>query len=445
MQQLDIQNLIIGFGKAGKTLAADLAQHGQKVILVEASEQMYGGTCINIGCIPSKKLLVEGERQQPLEDKEQAFQQAMQAKNGLIAKLRAANFTKLDSLDNVQVITAKARFVDEHTVLLQGRDGEFRVNAERIFINTGSQPVALNVPGADGEHIYDSTGILSLSQRPQRLIIIGAGYIALEFAFMYSQFGSAVTVVDVGDTFLPREDRDIADEMARVLKSRGVEIVLGAAVQRFEQSAVGTNAMTSQGNFTADAVLVAIGRRPNTDGLGLENAGIAVSERGFIQTDNQLRVKPHIWAMGDVAGSPQFTYISLDDYRIVREQLLAEGKRHTQDRLVFPTAVFTEPPLAQIGMTESQAAQSGRTYRVARLKAEAIPKAKVLNQTDGLLKAIIDNESDEILGVTLFCAEAHELINLFKAAIDHRIPAGYFKNQIFTHPTIAEGLNDLFA
>lgn len=445
MQHLDIQNLIIGFGKAGKTLAADLAQHGQQVILVEDSELMYGGTCINIGCIPSKKLLVEGERQAPLTDKNQVFQQAMQAKNGLIGKLRAANFNKLDNLDKVQVITAKARFADEHTVLLQGRDGEFRVNAERIFINTGSQPIALNVPGADGERIYDSTGILSLTQRPQRLVIIGGGYISLEFAFMYSNFGSKVTIVDVGDTFLPREDRDIAAEMARVLQQRGVEIVLDAAVQRFGQSAVETEVITSQGTFAADAVLVAIGRCPNTDGLDLQNAGIAVTERGFIQTDQQLRAKPHIWAMGDVAGSPQFTYISLDDYRIVREQLLGDGKRQTQDRLVFPTAVFTEPPLAHIGMTETQAANSGRNYRIASLKAEAIPKAKVLNQTDGLLKAVIDNDNDEILGVTLFCAEAHELINLFKTALEHRIPASYFKNQIFTHPTIAEGLNDLFA
>ncbi|MGR6979944.1 hypothetical protein ACUHGC_00585 [Testudinibacter sp. P27/CKL/0425] len=149
--------------------------------------------------------------------------------------------------------------------------------------------------------------------------------------------------------------------------------------------------------------------------------------------------------MGDVAGSPQFTYISLDDYRIVREQLLGEGKRSCKDRVVFPTAVFTEPPLAQIGMTETQAASSGKEYRVVSLKADAIPKAKVLAQTDGLLKAVIDTQTDQILGVTLFCAEAHELINLFKMAMDNQIPASYLKNQIFTHPTIAEGLNDLFA
>lgn len=444
MQQLTIQNLVIGFGKAGKTLAADLAKHGQEVILVEASEQMYGGTCINIGCIPSKKLLVEGKNG-ATENHELQFQQAMTAKNGLIGKLRAANFAKLDNLDNVRVITASARFQDEHTLLLEGRDGQFSVTAERIFINTGSVPASLPVPGADGARIYDSTGILSLSERPQRLLIVGAGYIALEFAFMYSNFGSEITIVDVGDTFLPREDRDIAEEMARILRERGVNIVLNTTVQRFEEQADATKVVTSQGEFTADAVLVAIGRRPNTADLGLENADIALTERGFIQTDELLRVKPHIWAMGDVAGSPQFTYISLDDYRIVREQLLGEGKRSCKERVVFPTAVFTEPPLAQIGMTETQAASSGKEYRVVSLKADAIPKAKVLAQTDGLLKAVIDTQTDQILGVTLFCAEAHELINLFKMAMDHQIPASYLKNQIFTHPTIAEGLNDLFA
>ncbi|KAE9528327.1 FAD-dependent oxidoreductase [Testudinibacter aquarius] len=445
MQQLNTQNLIIGFGKAGKTLAADLAKHGQQVILAEASEQMYGGTCINIGCIPSKKLLVEGEQNAAIADKNHVFQQAMQAKNSLVTKLRAANFSKLDALDNVQIITAKARFEDQNTVLLSGRDGEFRVTAERIFINTGSLPVELNIPGADGKQIYNSTGILSLNTHPKRLVIIGCGYISLEFAFMYHQFGAKVTIIDSGNTFLPREDRDIADEMTRVLQARGVDIILGADVKRFEQHSNKTQVITSQGTFSADAVLLAVGRRPNTDGLALENAGIGLTERGFIKINSQLQAAPHIWAMGDVAGSPQFTYISLDDYRIVREQLLGEGKRNTQDRPHFPTTVFTEPPLAQIGMTESQAAKSGRPYRVATLRAEAIPKAKILNQTDGLLKAIIDSDNNQILGVTLFCAEAHEIINLFKMAMDHHIPADYLKNQIFTHPTISEGLNDLFA
>ena len=420
------QNLIIGFGKAGKTLAADLANHGQSVVLVEQNDQMYGGTCINIGCIPSKKLLVEGA-------KHHDFQAAMQAKNSLIPKLRAANFAKLDNMANVQVIHAQAQFQDEHTVILRGAQGEQTIRAERIFINTGATSNPLNVAGADHPRVHYSTEMLSLAERPERLVIIGGGYISLEFAFMYQQFGSQVTILDNSPVFLPREDRDIAEEMLRVLNSRQINVL--------------QSVQTNQGDFAADAVLVAIGRQPNTAALSLENAGIATTERGFIATDAQCRVlgKDHIWAMGDVAGSPMFTYISLDDYRIVRDQLLGNGTRSRNDRATFPTTTFTEPPLSHIGLTETVAAQSGRSYKVLKLKTEAIPKAKILGQTDGLLKAIVDSESGEILGVTLFCAESHEIINLFKMAIDHKIPASYIKNQIFTHPTIAEGLNDLFA
>ena len=416
------QNLIIGFGKAGKTLAADLAKHGQQVVLVEQSAQMYGGTCINIGCIPSKKLIVESEQRGHNADKAAVFAAAMNAKNTLIPKLRAANFAKLDNLDGVTVLNARAEFLDDRTVKLTDPDGgEQTLTAERIFINTGATP--------------------------RRLVIIGGGYIGLEFAFMFHAFGSEITILDGGDRFLPREDRDIAEEMLRVLNSKGIKVLQGVKIEAFRDNTADTSVITSQGEFTADAVLVGVGRVPNTQGLGLTNAGIKTDQRGFILVDDHLRVqgKNHIWAMGDVAGSPMFTYISLDDYRIVREQLFGDGKRNRADRTPFPTATFTEPPLAHIGLTETAAQQSGREVKVLKLKADAIPKAKILNQTDGLLKAVVDAHSGEILGVTLFCAEAHEIINLFKMAIDHRIPATYIKNQIFTHPTIAEGLNDLFA
>ena len=452
MQTLSTQNLIIGFGKAGKTLAADLAQHGQDVILVEASDQMYGGTCINIGCIPSKKLLVEGQRRAACADSGDAvFSAAMQAKNGLIPKLRAANFAKLDNMEKVRVINARARFIDAQTVSITGavgdagEQGERQIRAERIFINTGSVPAVPPIPGVDGARVYDSTGILSLAERPKRMVIVGGGYIGLEFAFMYRAFGTEVTILDNLDEFLPREDRDIAGEMRRILEARGVKIQLGVKVERFDNTATETTVVTSGGSFAADAVLLATGRRANTQGLDLEKAGVRVDARGFIEVDDHLHATPHIWAMGDVAGSPQFTYISLDDYRIVRDELLGEGRRSRRDRAIFPTAVFTNPPLGHIGMTETAARKAGRPVKVSTLKAEAIPKAKVLGQTDGLLKAVVDAGSGEILGVTLLCAEAHEIINLFKMAIDNRVPAGYVRSQIFTHPTMAEALNDLFA
>lgn len=443
MEQINIPNLIIGFGKAGKTLAADLAKNGQKVILAERSNKMYGGTCINIGCIPSKKLLTEAERLKGADDKSATFLEIMQRKEMLIEALRDANLNKLTSLENVQVINAEARFLSPNTVQLTGTDKEYEIKAERIFINTGTHPTHLKIPGSNGKRIYDSTGFLSLEKLPQRVVIVGGGYISLEFASMYTALGSKVTILEAGNVFLAREDRDIADEMKRILEAKGVDIVLNAQTTAFEEEQDMTTVVTSQGHYPADAVLVGIGRRPNTENLDLQKAGITLDTRGFISVDDHLKAAPNIWAMGDVAGTPQFTYMSLDDYRIVRDQLFGEGKRNRKDRLSIPTSVFTYPPLSHIGMTETQAVQQGLDVTIKKLPANAIPKAKVLGQTDGMLKAIIDNQTGQILGATLFCAESHELINIIKMAIDNHIPASYIHNQIFTHPTMAEALNDL--
>ena len=445
MKTRTIAHLVIGFGKAGKTLAADLAKHGESVILVEQSATMYGGTCINIGCIPSKLLLVEGEKSERLSDKSAAFTAAMQRREQLTSALRAANYNKLASIPGVEVLTGKARFLSPHVVEVTTESGVEQIEAKQIYINTGARSAKLSLEGADDKRIYDSTGLLQLESLPKRLVIVGGGYISLEFACMYAAFGSQVTILEQGSVFLAREDRDVAEAMLAMLSDRGIQVILQAETQRFVPAEDAVTVVTSQGDYAAEAVLVAIGRRPNVEELNLEAAGVTLTPRGFIQVDEYLRAAPHIWAMGDVAGSPQFTYVSLDDYRIVRDQLFGEGKRTTRDRSLLPTSVFTTPALAQIGMTETQAAASGRPYEVKRLQTVAIPKAKVLGETHGLLKAIVDKETGLILGATLFCPEAHELINLLKLAMDHQVPASALHTQIFTHPTIAEALNDLFA
>ena len=445
MKTRTIAHLVIGFGKAGKTLAADLAKHGESVILVEQSATMYGGTCINIGCIPSKLLLVEGEKSERLSDKSAAFTAAMQRREQLTSALRAANYNKLASIPGVEVLTGKARFLSPHVVEVTTESGVEQIEAKQIYINTGARSAKLSLEGADDKRIYDSTGLLQLESLPKRLVIVGGGYISLEFACMYAAFGSQVTILEQGSVFLAREDRDVAEAMLAMLSDRGVQVILQAETQRFVPAEDAVTVVTSQGDYAAEAVLVAIGRRPNVEELNLEAAGVALTPRGFIQVDEYLRAAPHIWAMGDVAGSPQFTYVSLDDYRIVRDQLFGEGKRTTRDRSLQPTSVFTTPALAQIGMTETQAAASSHPYEVKRLQTVAIPKAKVLGETHGLLKAIVDKETGLILGATLFCPEAHELINLLKLAMDHQVPASALHTQIFTHPTIAEALNDLFA
>ncbi|SDE21621.1 FAD-dependent oxidoreductase [Riemerella columbipharyngis] len=445
MKKVNTQNLIIGFGKAGKTLAADLAKNGQKVILAEADDKMYGGTCINIGCIPSKKLLTEAEKLPKNDHNNCAFREIMERKNQLISALRKANYDKLDTIENVKIINAKAKFLAPKTVLLSGKDEDIEVFAERIFINTGASPAKLNIPGSQGSRIYDSTGFLNLDFLPKRIVIVGGGYISLEFATIYNALGSEVIILEAGEVFLAREDRDIAEEIYKTLTNRGIKILLNVQTNEFKETEKETTVFTSKGNFSTDAVLVAIGRRPNTYDLDLSKAGINTDQRGFIIVDDKLKASDNIWAMGDVAGSPQFTYISLDDYRIVRDQILGDGKRCRSDRKNIATSVFTFPPLSQVGMTETQAEKSGKEFIVKRMPATSIPKAKILGQTEGILKAIIDKSNGQILGATLFCAESHEIINLIKMAMDNGIPADYIKNQIFTHPTISEALNDLFS
>ncbi|MDH2923923.1 pyruvate/2-oxoglutarate dehydrogenase complex dihydrolipoamide dehydrogenase (E3) component [Nicoletella semolina] len=431
------KNLIIGFGKAGKTLAATFDKHGESTILVEESAQMYGGTCINVGCIPSKKLLFAGKKHD--------FASAMAQKTALISALRQANFKKVDDLANVEVINATASFVNDHTVELS--TGE-QITAERIFINTGAVSIMPKIAGIDGKRIYNSTQMLNLGDtqdsHPERLVIVGGGFIALEFAFMYQAFGSKVSIIELNDTLLAKEDDDVREVMQGLLAERGIEVHLGTSVEQFVEQDTHTEVLTNKLTLEADAVLVAIGRRANTDGLKLENTSVQLDERGYVVCNDKLKASDHIWALGDVAGSPQFTYISLDDYRIVVDDLFGSGTRSRNDRQIFPTSVFIEPPLSHIGMTEKQARASGRDYQVAKLPANSVPKAKIVNQTQGFLKAIIDKQTREILGVTLFCENSHEIINLFKLAMDNGIKADYFKSQIFTHPTISEAINDLF-
>lgn len=435
---IQTKNLIIGFGKAGKTLAGLFDKHGQSTVLVEQSEKMYGGTCINVGCIPSKKLIHEA--------KTDGFDEAMQNKDALISTLREANFNKINDLSNVRVITAQASFVDDNTVTLS--TGE-TVRAERIFINTGATPIMPNVAGVDGERIYDSTGLLNLGDTqktaPKRLVIVGAGFIALEFAFMYHAFGSQVSIVERSEEFLANVDDDVREIVLDLLDERGIELHLGQDVQEFRHQDTHTQVITDKLTLDADAVLIAIGRQPNTNSLNLQNTSVQLDERGYVVCDDKLKATNNIWAMGDVAGSPQFTYISLDDYRIVADDLFGSGTRQRADRNIFPTSVFITPPLSQIGMSEKQAQASGKNYRVAILAAQNIVKAKMTGNTKGLLKAVVDKDTNEILGVTLFCDDSHEIINLFKLAMDNGVKADYFKGQIFTHPTMSESLNDLFA
>ncbi|SDL93654.1 Pyruvate/2-oxoglutarate dehydrogenase complex, dihydrolipoamide dehydrogenase (E3) component [Catalinimonas alkaloidigena] len=441
MKQINTAILIIGFGKAGKTLAAYLGKKGIRTVLVEQSEKMYGGTCINIGCIPTKAMVLQAERHQP-------YAEALARKGELTSSLRHKNYQSVDQYASVDVITGKATFLHEHAVRVVLPDGsDVEITAERIFINTGTVPLLPDLPGREqSSRVYTSTTLLEQPVLPERLVIIGGGFISLEFASMYAQFGSQVTILDIAPVFLPREDEDMAAEVRSVLTGKGIEIVNSAHVQRIVPGETTDRIQVSiQGTprtMEADAILIATGRKAYTEGLNLEAAGVVTDARGFIPVNRLLQTNvAHIWALGDINGGPQFTYISLDDFRIVRDQLFGPRQRHTEDRQHVAFCVFVSPPYAHVGLREKEAAQQNLAYRVVKIPARVVPRTALLQQPEGMLKLLVDPETDQILGCTLFCAEAQELINTVRIAMKAGMTFGQLTNEIYTHPSMTEAFN----
>lgn len=447
--------VIIGFGKGGKTMAGALGAAGKKVALIEKSDRMYGGTCINVGCIPTKSLVyragLAAAKGGSFEEKAAAYKAAMEQKEDLTARLRGKNYQKLDSNPNITVIDGTASFQSPHVVEVEKDGRTFQVEGEQIFINTGSSAFIPPIEGLKGNpYVYTSEGLLNLTELPSRLVIIGGGYIGVEFSSIYASFGSKVTILQDGDIFLPREDEEIAGAVRESLESRGIRVMTGVKVKALEQA--GGKALVAVDNgkevqkLEAEAVLVATGRRPNTAGLNLEAAGVEIGPRGGIVTDDSLTTTaPHIYAMGDVRGGLQFTYISLDDFRIVKSKVLGDGSYTLKERGAVPYSVFLIPPFSRVGLSEKEAVEKGYKVKVARLAASAIPKAQVLEQPAGLLKAVIDEETGLILGAHLFCQESYEMINMIKLAMDAKVPYQVLRDTIYTHPTMSEAFNDLFA
>ena len=438
--------VVIGFGKAGKTLAAKFSKAGKSVALVEKDENMYGGTCINVGCIPSKRLITDASKSPigEFEKRAQYYKDTVVEKKKLTAALNKANYDKIAST-GVDIIDGMASFKDDHHIIVSTKDGNIEIEAEKFIINTGSVTVIPKIEGVDSKGVYTSESIMNLEELPKRLTIVGGGYIGLEFASMYADFGSKVTIVQDSDIFLPREDEDIAKNIREVLEAKGVEIITGAKVTKIEEGSLYYELAGAPKSLNSDAILLAVGRRPNTDGLGCENAGIKLTDRGAIETDKHLKTSANnIWAAGDVCGKLQFTYISLDDSRIIWDEIMGEDKRTTENRGAFSYSVFINPPFSRVGMSEKDAKAAGIEYRVLSLSANAIPKAKVLRKTDGLLKALVAADGT-VLGAELFCEESYEMINFIKLAMDYGIKARDIANFIFTHPTMSESLNDLFS
>ncbi|WP_419893940.1 FAD-dependent oxidoreductase [Ligilactobacillus salivarius] len=439
----EFKNIIIGFGKGGKTLAKNLAAKGESVLVVEKSKKMYGGTCINIACLPSKNLIINAQRGIKFED-------AVKQKNEMTTALRNKNYHMVADEETATVLDGTAKFIDNHTIEIVLDSGEkTKIKGERIFINTGATPIIPQVKGLkESKYILDSTAAMDQNSLPNELVILGAGYIGMEFASMFARYGAKVTVLDTNEKFLKREDDDISEMLFNDLSQDGIEFKLGAKVVEVKDLSDKVEIIYEingkKQTVKADKLLVATGRKPVTEGLGLENTDIELDERGAIKVDDYLRTTAeNVWAIGDVKGGPQFTYISLDDFRIIFDQLYGKGKRKVSDRNLVPYSVFITPALSRVGLNEVEAKNSKIEYKLFKLAATSIPKAKVIGNTRGMYKILVNPDTKEILGATIYGEESYEVINLIALAMKAKLPYTMLRDQIYTHPTMSEALNDV--
>lgn len=441
-------NLIIGFGKGGKTLAAWLAKHGEEVAIVERSDKMYGGACINVACIPTKSLIKNAEEKIP-------YQKAFNIKNELTSYLRGVNYENLEKLALATVITGEASFLssNEVQIKLNATNEEVMVHANRIFINTGSQPFLPSIEGlSTSKKVFTSISLLEQSVLAEKLAIIGGGFVGLEFADMYAKFGAEVTILETADTFLAKEDKDVADEIYKILTAKNIKILTGVSIEKIEDltnDEVSLQYKNMEGFelvLEASAILIATGRMPNTAGLNLDVAGVKINKRGYIEVDEFLKTSvSSIWAIGDSNGGPQFTYISLDDFRIIRDQLFDGSYISLKQRKQIASSVFITPQFAHIGLREKEAEEQGYDYKVAKLPVTSIPRARIDGDTKGFLKTIVDAKTNKILGCTLICVDANEMINTIQVAINAGLDYQVIRDTVFTHPSMTESFNDLYS
>lgn len=378
------------------------------------------------------------------------FEDAVKQKDEMTTALRNKNYHMVADEETATVLDGTAKFVDNHTIEIVLDSGEkTKIKGERIFINTGATPIIPQVKGLkESKYILDSTAAMDQNSLPNELVILGAGYIGMEFASMFARYGAKVTVLDTNEKFLKREDDDISEMIFNDLSQDGIEFNLGVKVVEVrdlsDKVEIVYEINGQKRTVKADKLLVATGRKPVTEGLGLENTDIKLDERGAIKVDDYLRTTAeNVWAIGDVKGGPQFTYISLDDFRIIFDQLYGKGERKVSDRKLVPYSVFTTPALSRVGLNEVEAKNKGIEYKLFKLAATSIPKAKVIGNTRGMYKILVNPDTEEILGATIYGEESYEVINLIALAMKAKLPYTMLRDQIYTHPTMSEALNDV--
>lgn len=452
--------IVIGAGQAGGPLSTALASAGHKTAIIE--REHVGGTCINEGCTPTKTM-VASARVAYLTRRAADYgvhydgnvtvdmTKVRQRKRDIVDSFRNGSQSRIESTDGVDLIFGEASFINSNTLQIKQNDGQTRlVEASKIFINTGCRPSRPPIEGLDAIPTLDSTSIMELDAVPEHLIAIGGGYIGLEFGQMFHRFGSKVTIIQRGEKLLALEDDDVADEVAKILREDGLELLLGVSPVRVEQTSDGKISLTvrtatGEQNISGSHLLLSSGRIPNSDKLNLEAAGIAADKKGFITVNEKLESNvPGIYALGDVKGGPAFTHISYDDFRIIRTNFIEGGNATTKQRLL-PYTMFIDPQLGRIGINESEAKAQGLNIKVAKMPMSYVARALELDESRGLMKAIVEADSGQILGATILGIEGGELMAVLQMAMMGKVPYTTLRDAIFAHPTLAESLNNLFS
>ena len=449
--------LILGSGQGGKSLAWHMARSGRRTAVVE--RQWIGGSCPNIACLPSKNEIWSAEVAH-LAHHAAHFGTATGPVATDMAKVRQRKRDMVNreidfhlrtyKTTGAELIMGTGRFTAPKTLEVNLNGGGTRELAgEQVFLNVGTHAAIPDIPGLEAAQPLTHIEALELDYLPQHLIVLGGGYVGLELAQAYRRFGSRVTVIQSGPQLIPREDPDVAAEMQRILSDEGIQILVAAEtlnVQGRSGKEVSVTVRTNSGEQKIEGsdILVATGRIPNTAGIGLEEAGVELDGRGYIRVNERLETTASgVWGMGECAGSPQFTHVSVDDFRIIRDNL-AGGNRSTGDRLV-PYCLFTDPPLAHVGLSEHEAEQQGVTVRVARLPMSAVLRTEATDQTQGFMKVLVGRSDDRILGFTMIGSEAGEVMPTVQTAMLANLPYWKLRDAVLVHPTIVEGLGPLFS
>jgi len=449
--------IIIGSGQAGTPLSTALAQAGWKTALIE--REHVGGTCINEGCTPTKTMVASG-RVAYLAARATDygvrtgnisidFGRVRQRKRDVVNSFRNGSQSRIGKTPNVDLVFGEARFTGPHTVEVRQKDGTTRsLTADTIFINAGTRAALPEIEGLRDVSFLNNASIMELDSVPEHLVILGGGYIGLEFGQLFRRFGARVTIIQSGQQLLVREDRDIAEEVTKILRQDGVEVLLNAETRRIRGSngsiQVELQHQGSTRSISGSHLLIAIGRCPNSDTLNLSAAGIQTDKKGFINVNERLETNvAGVYALGDIKGGPAFTHISYDDFRIIRANLLENKSATTRERLV-PYVVFIDPQLGRVGITETEARAQQRNLRVAKLPMSSVARAIEVDETRGFIKAIVDAGTNQILGVSVLGIEGGELMAVFQMAMVGKLPYTALRDGIFAHPTLAEALNNLF-